>query len=272
MITVVVPVWDDYVPFLGDCLESIRVQRGVVVQVIVVDNASRTPIPAVAEDVEVLRLKRRVGVGEARNAALAAARAGLVCFFDVDDRMLPGMLERMYATIESHPNVVGVVGRHLTWDPRDGATTDKRRLPRPIVFRISPHQRVFALSNVIFNSFLVAGGLYRTRAVEDAGGFGAGSLGEDWLLAIGLCFRGRLVFVDEPLFLHRVAAGSLWNRRHDAPAFEALYADARRRIAADRAVPAWVRLTLPLVHLVHRVEVRRRSRPAVAIPPAVVDV
>jgi cellulose synthase/poly-beta-1,6-N-acetylglucosamine synthase-like glycosyltransferase len=259
-VTVVIPVWGAYASLLPDCVRSVLAQRGPSVRVLVVDNASTEPLPSLPAEVDVMRLRERVGVGEARNAALGGIDSPLVCFFDADDVMLPGMLDALCRRVEADPGAVGAVGRFLTWKAVTGEQTATTRMPRPIVYRLAHHRRLFAASNLVFNSFLVAGGVYRTDAVRDAGGFGEGNLGEDWLLAIGLSLRGRLAFLPEALFLHRVEEGSLWHRRHEREEVEELYATARRRVAEDASAPAWARLALPATHLVHRLEILRRTR------------
>ena len=43
-VTVVIPVWDDYVSFLPDAIESVR-RDSADARVVVVDNASRERLP-----------------------------------------------------------------------------------------------------------------------------------------------------------------------------------------------------------------------------------
>lgn len=260
LITVVIPAWGDYVSLLPGCVASVLSQEGPSIRVVVVDNASDLPLPGLPEAVDVVRLPERLGVGGARNAVLGHIESPLVCFFDVDDLMLPGMLAALTRGLATREDSVGCVGRFLSWNAATDVRTDTARMPRPVVYRLSPHRRLFAASSLLFNSFLVAGGVYRTQAVRDAGGFGDGNLGEDWLLAIGLSLRGSLVFLPDPLFLHRIEAGSLWHRRHERADVERLYAAARERIDRDTAAPSWVRRSLPAAHLVHRFEVFRRTR------------
>jgi cellulose synthase/poly-beta-1,6-N-acetylglucosamine synthase-like glycosyltransferase len=258
-ITVVVPVWDSYARFLPDCLASILSQDSADLRVLVVDNASATALPPLPADVDVVRLGRRASVGAARNAALARVSSPHVCFFDADDRMLDGMLARLAERLRNTPDAVGAVAPFLAWDPVSGETTSLDRMPRPIVYKVSRHQRLFALSSLVFNSFLVAGGLYRTAAVLDAGGFGNGNLGEDWLLAAGLAFRGRIEFCDTPGFVHRTEPGSLWFRSHSHDDLGDVYRALRNTIATDDGVPAWGRLAARLAQPVHALEIRRRT-------------
>jgi glycosyltransferase involved in cell wall biosynthesis len=258
LVTVVIPVWDAYAGLLPDCVASAMAQKCVGTRILVIDNASVSRLPELPAGVDVLGLERRLSVGEARNAALDHVTTPFVCFFDADDRMLDGMLERLLEGLLASADTVAAIAPFLAWDQASGETRALPRMPRPIVYRASRHRRLFALSNLVFNSFLVAGGLFRTLAVRDAGGFGPGNLGEDWLLAAALAFRGRLSFISEPGFVHRTEPGSLWFRAHSRTDVEDVYRALRRRIASDRGAPAWARIAARVAAPVHALEVRRR--------------
>jgi GT2 family glycosyltransferase len=82
---------------LGHALSSALAQRGVEVEVIVIDDASPEPAKPVTERdndaaVRVIRLPARAGAAAARNAGLAAARGRWVAFLDDDDGWEPGKL------------------------------------------------------------------------------------------------------------------------------------------------------------------------------------
>jgi len=72
-LTVVIPVWDAYVRWLPNCVETIRRQVPQA-RIVVVDNASTVALPALSFDVDVLRVPARRSVGAARNLGLADAR------------------------------------------------------------------------------------------------------------------------------------------------------------------------------------------------------
>src|SRR5690349_17426676 len=70
-------------------------QRGVEVEVCVVDDGSEPPVALpreLAERVTLVRSGERQGAGPARNVALAATTAELVAFLDDDDVWLPEKL------------------------------------------------------------------------------------------------------------------------------------------------------------------------------------
>src|SRR5690242_10204527 len=89
--TVVIPVWDEYVPDrLPQALRSIELQDPAP-DVIVVDNASAVTVPA-SPGISVVRAPQRLALGSARNLGLAQVKTPHVIFWDADDVMLPGTL------------------------------------------------------------------------------------------------------------------------------------------------------------------------------------
>ena len=268
VVTVVVPVWDSYVTFVRECIESILDQPDVdPPRVVLVDNASGVPVPSLPPGVEIVRSERRLSVGAARNLGLGRVETENVIFCDADDRLLPGAMALLSARMAERPELAATICRYVSWNPETGARAVLERSPRPVVFRVARYRRLFALAGLRYNCFPVVGGILRTRAVKDAGGFGDGNVGEDWILGAQLAFRGPIEFHREPSFLRRVHAGSLWYRPH-APSDYLTRCDLlRERIAGDAAVPRWVKAGLPLLALVHRRDVRRAAaRDGVVVP------
>src|SRR4051812_11396853 len=92
-VTVVIPVWDSYVEFLGDAVESVR-RNNPNAPIVVVDNASSTPVPQLSAST-VVRSPRRLSVGAARNLGLEQVTTQFVVFLDADDMLLEGAIEHM---------------------------------------------------------------------------------------------------------------------------------------------------------------------------------
>ena len=83
--TVVIPAWDGYAGSgLLDAVASVQRQR-CPHQLMVVDNASRTPLPSLP-GAAVLTLGARVSTGAARNAALQSIATPYVLFLDAGTR------------------------------------------------------------------------------------------------------------------------------------------------------------------------------------------
>ena len=265
-VTVVIPVWDSYCEQLADCVASASDQEGVDVRVVVVDNASELPLPRLDGRVSVVRSEARLGVGAARNLGLAAVETDYVAFLDADDVLLPDALAFLTRVLEEDEQGVTSGGRFVSWNPETDERLVVRRAPKPVVLAVSRFQRPFALANLVWNTFPVVGCVHRTSAVRDAGGFGGGSVGEDWILGAMLCFRGRVVFSERETFLRRVHRGSLWYRPHAPEELLERNAALRYRARRDPGVPRWTKALLPLLAHVHRLSVRRATRAGVVEP------
>ncbi|MEO1468941.1 MAG: glycosyltransferase family 2 protein [Pseudomonadota bacterium] len=93
--------------FVTKAIASALDQAGLVVEVLISDDASRDDTVAVAEAeaandprIRVLRAPRNGGPSVARNRAIDAARGRWIAVLDSDDRFLPGRLARMVAFAE----------------------------------------------------------------------------------------------------------------------------------------------------------------------------
>jgi glycosyltransferase involved in cell wall biosynthesis len=240
--TVVIPVWGSYCAKLADCVEDIARQEGSP-EIIVVDNASDLPLPPLPPAVRVLPLPERVSVGAARNAGLGRVHTRYVVFVDADDRLLPGTLSFLGETLDRDPELVAAITKHVLWNPRTGERAIVDRSPRRIVYTIARFPPLLALCTLRFNIFPIVGcAALRTDVARRCGGFGDGSIGEDWELCAALAWRGRIRFSRRPGRLYAVENGSLWHRAHDRRTFDEQYERFRRRLFADEAVPRWARL------------------------------
>jgi glycosyltransferase involved in cell wall biosynthesis len=264
-VTVVIPVWDSYCEQLAECVAS-TAQQGVDVRVVVVDNASQVPLPKLDQSATVVRSDLRLGVGAARNVGLEHVLTEYVSFLDADDVLLSGTLAALCRPLQADAGVVTSGGRFVSWNPETGERVVVRRAPKPVVLTVSRFRRAFALANLVWNTFPVVGCVHRTEAVRAAGGFGDGSVGEDWILGAMLAFRGRILFSERETFLRRVHVGSLWYRPHEPAALLERSRTLRERARRDSAVPAWAKVLLPSLAVAHRRSVRRATRAGVVEP------
>lgn len=237
--TVLVPVWDEYVKFLPEALASVRAQA-VAVRVIVIDNASHRPVLATGE-CEVRRSNTRLSRGAIRNLGLEAVQSEYVLFLDADDVLLPGALRRLVEGLDRRPGTPVLAGLILEPGGR------LHRTPRRLARALSRWPRAFAWSNATWSLLPTQGStLLRTAAVRDAGGYADASDAEDWALAAALAFRGRIEFDSRPALIY--------SRRESPSGFggssrRRLLLNAeliRRCLAADPAVDLnwWRRLCL----------------------------
>jgi glycosyltransferase involved in cell wall biosynthesis len=129
-VSVIVPVYNLH-QFLPDTLRSVREQKGVAVETIIVDDGSTDPATIAAiealeraggtSEESSLRVVRiaHAGLSAARNAGVAAARGRYVLPLDADDMLAPGAIEKLVAAAERHPDAPFVTAplRSFTSDP-----------------------------------------------------------------------------------------------------------------------------------------------------------
>lgn len=240
--TVVLPAWDAYaVEMLDQALASLRAQQPAP-EILVVDNASATPL-AVESAARVVRTPRRVSVGAARNFGLEHVSSPLVIFWDADDVMLPGTLARLQAALAAERDVVAF-GAAIIEEP----SGKRHRWPRRWIAHVIRRPRIFALLDSVWSLFPTTGAtIIRTEAVRDAGGYPDSDSGEDWCLGVSLAFRGRLGWTEHAGRAYRIHPTSVW-ARHMTVRHQISHArTVRRRIREDAGIPGWARVALPLI-------------------------
>lgn len=251
-LTVVIPVWDDYVRWLAACVDSVwRQHPGTGLRVLVVDNASRSPLPTLPAGVEVTRTARRLTVGGARNHGLGRVETPFVAFADADDLFPEGYFAFAIDRLRARPEVVAVGMRPVVLDdatgretllewPTDGALADSR------------HRRRLAVRGLLKEPAIVmSGSVFRAEALREAGGYSDLSYGEDANLALLLPFIGEVELHREPNRRYRVHPGSLARTTPPRETLEATYEDARRRLRSHPRVPLWAKALLPAVKRYH---------------------
>lgn len=240
--TVVLPVWDDYVgPPLLRALESLRADNDADA-VIVVDNASRVPLPEL-EGVRVIRSATRLTLGAARNLGLAEVATPFVVVWDADDVMLPGTLPLLESAIGADSRLAAF-GAAIIEEP----SGERHRWPRPWALGLGRMPRLFALANAVWSLYPTTGAtLMRTELVRAAGGYSDAESGDDWSLGVTLAFRGRVGWTERPGRIYLVHHHSVW-ARHMSAGHQLKHArEIRARLRADPAVSQAVRLLLPVI-------------------------
>jgi glycosyltransferase involved in cell wall biosynthesis len=248
-VTVVIPVWDDYVAFLPEAVESVK-RNAPAAPTVVVDNASTTPVPRLPGST-VIRAPRRLSAGAARNLGLEQVATEYVVFLDADDMLLSGTLEFMCSRISADPSLAIFVTSVL-----DGETGERHRTPRRFVPALSRRPRVFALTNCVWSLLPLQGcAIMRAAEVREAGGYADADWGEDWVLGVSLSFRGRVEVNPRLGRYYRATPGSLWRRPRPSSELRASARRVRERLRSDSGVPAWARALLPAIALFQLVAV-----------------
>jgi glycosyltransferase involved in cell wall biosynthesis len=252
---VVVPVWDAYVrPLVDVALPSILSQEPTA-GVWIVDNASTEMLPTSLTHtsdavVRVIRSRRRLTVGAARNLGLAAVTGPWVVFWDADEAMPPGLLALLLDQARRFPCAVAVTGdvRH--------ATTGRRYLFPPQWARpLSRHPSLFAVATMVRLIYPVIGALIRTETARRGGGFADSDTGEDWLLGAQLAIRGRVRFADAVVREYEPRRGSLSHAGRSIRQVVVRRRRLRKLLGDDDSLPPWVRRALPLIAAAHVVDV-----------------
>lgn len=238
-----IPVWDRYVgPQLVEALASVAEQEDARPTVIVVDNASNTPLPPLP-GAHVFRSELRLTLGAARNLGLAQARTPYVLCWDADDVMLPGTLALLERELDADPRAVAA-GAAIVEEP----SGQRHRWPRPWIAALTRRPRLMALVHSVWSIFPTTGAtLMRAEQTLAGGGYSDADSGDDWCLGVSLLWRGPVRWSERPGRVYRLHQDSIWGlygglahqRRHAAVV--------RARIRSDRGIPAAVRLALPLI-------------------------
>ncbi|HYM56991.1 MAG TPA: glycosyltransferase [Solirubrobacteraceae bacterium] len=200
-VTVVIPT-KDRAALLREALRSLGEQTAPVAEVIVTDDGSSD------ETAEVVRafggrLVRNPaggwGAAGGRNAGLAEVRTGLVAFVDSDDLLLPRAVERLGEALDRAPDAPFAYGRALiarrngrAWTP-EGLIASRRRelatLPSSLFVR---------------NSVPASGGLVRTAAAREVGGFDPSAYNEDFYFWLELALLATPSHVPEIVSVYRL--------------------------------------------------------------------
>jgi hypothetical protein len=242
--TVVIPVWDRYVGArLLAAINSVRAQDRLV-RLIVVDNASTVPLPALPQD-ELLSLDRRLTAGAARNAGLELVQTPYVMLWDADDVMEPGTVGFLEDQLAASPQLVAF-GAAIIEEP----SGVRHRWPRPWVTRLLPHRRLFALVDAVWSMFPTTGAaLMRTEVVKACRGYAEADSGDDWCLGAALAWRGGFGWSERPGRRYLQHEGSLLDTNGTWRHQLAHAAAVRTRLALPGIAPEWIRRILPLVAL-----------------------
>jgi glycosyltransferase involved in cell wall biosynthesis len=254
-VTVVIPVWDGYIEFVADAVESVR-RNAPKAPIVVVDNASSIPVPEL-EGCQVVRSSRRLSEGSARNLGLDLVNSQFVAFLDADDLLLDAALAYMHGRLTADAGLSVSACSIL-----DGATGERHRNPRQFAARLARWPRAFALVNSIWSLLPIPGSaVLRTDQVRTAGGYADSDLGEDWDLAVSLAWRGRVEISPKLGRYYRATAGSPGRRARSPSELRAIAGRVRARLRSDSAVPHWAKALLPVIALLQLIAIHL-ARPA----------
>ncbi|MGH7870474.1 MAG: glycosyltransferase [Candidatus Dormibacteraceae bacterium] len=260
-LTAVIPWWQDShnesldrLELLKACIEALHRQDVVTPEIILVLNASTTEPPPLP-GVQIVRIKKRVTVGEARNLGLQQVRTPFVIFCDADDLTADNSIPWLLAKLEEHPELIGVAGGNASIVEPRGIVT-RYRHPQDWVYRISGSRWLLAAANAARCCVPIANTtVFRTDAFRLSGGFGASNRGEDWEAGVALLMLGHVLMVKDPITHIYRLWGETRLSRAPLPLSEslAMAARVRSRIRHDSNSLWWLRWAtiLPILWSVH---------------------
>jgi len=172
MISIVIPC-HNAASTIKDAYQSIPEagKTSLELEIIFADDGSSDDTPGLLQliadsdmRVKVVSNERNLGVSEARNKAIEAARGELIFFIDADDKLRPGALEIMAR--EMTEDVDFVRAKHYLWDPASGKHTENigEELNFPELHAVRPDQ--FPQMSAIYSSW---NALLRRSLIMDSG-------------------------------------------------------------------------------------------------------
>ena len=203
VISVIIPCYN-HGKYLPEAVQSVLHQTFTGWELIIINDGSPDNTSVVARQLiqkhpSRIRLieKANGGLSSARNAGIRAARGEYIFLLDADDRILPTMLEKTKAVLDTQPKV-GFAYTHIQ---HFGALND--------VFPLPDFDRATLISkdNIVCGNCLV-----RKAAWQQAGGYNELMREgyEDWDFWIGCVEQGWEGFcIREPLFCYRKIATSM---------------------------------------------------------------
>jgi glycosyltransferase involved in cell wall biosynthesis len=209
-VSVIVPA-RNAAALLGQALDSIVAQTYEDWEAIVADDASSdaTAVVAAGRDprISCVRSPRNLGIGGARNLALARASGELVALLDADDVWLPHYLERLvsrYDEARRRGEDVGVVCCDAYHLGADGVPEVASYAPPRWPERVT-------LTTLLRNNSIFVSAMIPHAVIEELGCFATDCLGtEDYDMWLRIAETGRSVIaLREPLVLYRIGETSI---------------------------------------------------------------
>lgn len=163
MISIIIPNYNG-AAFLREAIDSALYQKGVELEVIVVDDGStdgsREIIESYGDRIRSI-FQGNLGACAARNAGLAIARGETVLFLDSDDQLYTDALKRMHLALGALGEKSALYGNARCMEQGELLRYDDTQLPEGMT----------AVAGLIGQNILTGRVLHRTSNVRAVGGF-----------------------------------------------------------------------------------------------------
>ncbi len=216
-VSVVIPTYNR-ADLIGLALESIQRQSFRDYEIVVIDDGSKDGTDAVvAAQAPEARYtwQENVGIPEAINVCVRAARGEYIAFLGSDDALLPGALERQVAALDANPNVGMVHGAAWLMDEAGRLTEVLRpRFANGDYVRDGLAERV----DLLFTNHIVAPTVMIRRQCFDEAGLFDLRLGlyEDWNMWNRVLKTWDVAYLHQPVTCYRVHGGDAGSIFHTA--------------------------------------------------------
>lgn len=204
-VSVVIPAYNG-ARFLRPALESVLAQKGLELDVAVVDDASTDETPLLVARfprLRYLRNPRNLGLAANFRRCLEASASAYTCLFCQDDLMEPGNLARKVARFDAEPGTVLVFSNARFID--DSGVPAPRLWNHDLPADSTLRGRDFLRRLILLdNPVALSGAVFRTELAREAGGFDVRfAQALDWHLWMRLSLRGGAAYLADPLVRYR---------------------------------------------------------------------
>lgn len=190
--------------FLSDSIASVIKQNFNHWELIIVDDCSNDQSFLIQQEyaekdsrIKIIRLKRNVGVAQARNIGIENAQGDYIAFLDSDDYWHPNKLEKQMQYFENYPEVDVVFSEYYRFNSRG------------ILGRIKVPNKVIQYNDLLKGNCIGnLTGIYKREKFFDIRQVEVGA--EDYLFWLEIFSRPYVkgIGVCEPLAYYRVAEAS----------------------------------------------------------------
>lgn len=214
LISIVIPAFNHF-DYIDGCLLSVIEQKGVAIEIVCVDDCStdaRTTtllraLQACHPNVRIVLSAENKGISHTQNEAVEQARGEYIAFVDCDDALVPDALSRIAQVLARAPECDYLFTDRFDIDENGNEVrrADYGGYPN-IVFKDDASIKDDLLDGMVASHLKV---IRRSTYLKAGGSDDAFSGIQDWELALKIAEFGRLHYLHEPLYRHRVHTRSV---------------------------------------------------------------